>query len=87
MIIRMNNKYMVVISLDAVSSKDIEIMKELPNISKLMKEGALIKNVETIYPSLTYPAHVSIITGKYPVNHGITNNIVLNKGRNYFWTS
>ncbi len=42
----MNNKYMVVISLDAVSSKDIEIMKELPNISKLMKEGALIKNVE-----------------------------------------
>ena len=58
----MNNKYMVVISLDAVSSKDIEIMKELPNISKLMKEGSLIKNVETIYPSLTYPAHVSIIT-------------------------
>ena len=51
----MNNKYMVVISLDAVSSKDIEIMKKLPNISKLMKEGSLIKNVETIYPSLTYP--------------------------------
>ena len=48
MIIKMNNKYMVVISLDAVSSKDIEIMKELPNISKLMKEGALIKNVETV---------------------------------------
>lgn len=43
MIIKMNNKYMVVISLDAVSSKDIEIMKELPNISKLMKEGSLIK--------------------------------------------
>ena len=82
----MNNKYMVVISLDAVSSKDIEIMKELPNISKLMKEGALIKNVETIYPSLTYPAHVSIITGKYPVNHGITNNIVLNfKDENPNW--
>nr|WP_242649857.1 ectonucleotide pyrophosphatase/phosphodiesterase [Clostridium perfringens] len=82
----MNNKYMVVISLDAVSSKDIEIIKELPNISKLMKEGSLIKNVETIYPSLTYPAHVSIITGKYPVNHGITNNIVLNfKDENPNW--
>lgn len=82
----MNNKYMVVISLDAVSSKDIQIMKGLPNISKLMKKGALIKNVETIYPSLTYPAHVSIITGKYPVNHGITNNIVLNfKDENPNW--
>ena len=43
MIIKMNNKYMVVISLDAVSSKDIEIMKELPNISKLMKEGVSYK--------------------------------------------
>ena len=82
----MNNKYMVVISLDAVSSKDIQIMKGLPNISKLMKKGALIQNVETIYPSLTYPAHVSIITGKYPVNHGITNNIVLNfKDENPNW--
>lgn len=43
MIIRMNNKYMVVISLDAVSSKDIEIMKGLPNISKLMKKGLLYR--------------------------------------------
>lgn len=84
----MKNKYMVMISLDAVSSKDIEIMKSLPNISKLIREGALIKNVETIYPSLTYPAHVSIITGRYPVNHGITNNTVLNfrdKNPNWNW--
>lgn len=84
----MNDKYMVVISLDAVSSNDIEIMKKLPNISKLIEEGALIKNVETIYPSLTYPAHVSIITGRYPVNHGITNNTLLkfkDKNPNWNW--
>lgn len=84
----MNDKYMVVVSLDAVSSNDIEIMKRLPNISKLIEEGALIKNVETIYPSLTYPAHVSIITGRYPVNHGITNNTLLkfkDKNPNWNW--
>ncbi|WP_294136070.1 alkaline phosphatase family protein, partial [uncultured Clostridium sp.] len=40
------------------------------------KEGALIKNVESIYPSLTYPAHATIVTGKYPKNHGIINNTV-----------
>lgn len=84
----MKNKYMVVISLDAVSSKDIEIMKDLPNISKLINDGSLIKNVETIYPSLTYPAHVSIVTGRYPVNHEITNNTVLkfkDKNPNWNW--
>lgn len=82
----MKKQNMIVISLDAVSSKDVEILKTLPNISKLIKSGALIKNIKTIYPSLTYPAHVSIVTGKYPVNHGITNNTVLNiKDENPNW--
>lgn len=82
----LSSKYMVVISLDAVSSKDIEIMKNLPNISKLIKNGSLIKNVNSIYPSLTYPAHVTIVTGKYPVNHGITNNTILSfKEENPNW--
>lgn len=84
----MKTKYMIVISLDAVSSKDLEVMKKLPNISKLIEEGTVIKNVKTIYPSLTYPAHVSIVTGKYPVNHGITNNTVLkikDKNPNWNW--
>lgn len=82
----MEKKYVVVISLDAVSSKDIEIIKKLPNISKLIKEGALIEKVDSVYPSLTYPAHVSIMTGKYPVNHGITNNTVLDfKDENPNW--
>lgn len=83
---KMNKKYMIIISLDAVSSKDIKILKKLPNISTLIDNGSLISNVKSIYPSLTYPAHVSIVTGKYPVNHGITNNTVLNiKDENPNW--
>jgi predicted AlkP superfamily pyrophosphatase or phosphodiesterase len=27
-----------------------------------------------IYPSKTFPNHLSIITGSYPVNHGIIHN-------------
>ena len=67
----MKKKHVIVISFDAVSKEDLDFLSKLPNFSKLIKEGALIKNVESIYPSLTYPAHATIVTGKYPKNHGI----------------
>ena len=79
----MKNKYVIVISFDAVSEEDLEFLSKQPNFSKLIKNGALIKNVESVYPSLTYPAHATIVTGKYPKNHGVINNTVLYCIRKY----
>lgn len=84
----MKNKYVIVISFDAVSEEDLEFLSKQPNFSKLIKNGALIKNVESVYPSLTYPAHATIVTGKYPKNHGVINNTVLdfkNDNPNWYW--
>lgn len=84
----MKNKYVIVISFDAVSEEDLEFLSKKPNFSKLIKNGALIKNVESVYPSLTYPAHATIVTGKYPKNHGVINNTVLdfkNDNPDWYW--
>lgn len=84
----MKNKYVIVISFDAVSEEDLEFLSKQPNFSKLIKNGALIKNVESVYPSLTYPAHATIVTGKYPKNHGVINNTVLdfkNDNSDWYW--
>ena len=84
----MKNKYVRVISFDAVSEEDLEFLSKQPNFSKLIKNGALIKNVESVYPSLTYPAHATIVTGKYPKNHGVINNTVLdfkNDNPDWYW--
>lgn len=84
----MKNKYVIVISFDAVSEEDLEFLSKQPNFSKLIKNGALIKNVENVYPSLTYPAHATIVTGKYPKNHGVINNTVLdfkNDNPDWYW--
>ncbi len=84
----MNNKHMIIISFDAVSSRDLEYLKKLPNFSTIINGGTLIKKVETVYPSLTYPVHASIVTGKRPVNHGIINNTKLeinNSNPNWYW--
>lgn len=84
----MKNKYVIVISFDAVSEEDLEFLSKQPNFSKLIKNGALIKNVESVYPSLTYPAHATIVTGKHPKNHGVINNTVLdfkNDNPDWYW--
>lgn len=84
----MKNKYVIVISFDAVSEEDLEFLSKQPNFSKLIKNWALIKNVESVYPSLTYPAHATIVTGKYPKNHGVINNTVLdfkNDNPDWYW--
>lgn len=82
------DKYMIVISFDAVSTRDLEVLKELPNFKKIIEGGSLIKNVKSIYPSLTYPAHGTIVTGKYPKNHRVIDNSLFKANDykpNWYW--
>ena len=47
---------------------------QTPNIRALMKDGAYAKGVNSVFPSVTYPSHTTIITGVQPVKHGIYYN-------------
>ena len=48
--------------------------KDCPNLTRLMRDGAYCSNVQSVFPSLTYPSHTSMITGVTPAKHGIVNN-------------
>ncbi len=63
-----------VLSMDAMVEEDIEYLKTRPNFKRLMEHGCQIKKVQTVYPSITYPAHASMITGCRPAKHGVYNN-------------
>ncbi len=65
---------LVIISLDAVFSADAEYLLSLPNLGSLAGEGVFCGRAQTIYPSLTYPVHVSLLTGCYPDRHGVGHN-------------
>ncbi len=83
-------KHVIVISFDSLSSFDFELLKNLPNFSKLLKKSFFCPYVKTVYPSLTYPAHVSISTGKLPNEHGVINNTRRQYNSNdpdWFWLS
>jgi predicted AlkP superfamily pyrophosphatase or phosphodiesterase len=81
-------KYLFVISFDGLSTLDFDYISKLPNFKEYIKTASYCKKVYSIYPSLTYPAHTSIITGKYPKNHGIINNTLLQPQRSspdWYW--
>lgn len=71
-------KRLIVISLDAMIAKDLEYMKTLPYLGGFVKNGSIVKTSETVYPSLTYTAHASMISGTYPNKHTIINNEIFN---------
>lgn len=65
---------LLILSLDALNYHDFDTLKQLPNIGKFFSEGAYVRKVSSVYPSLTYTCHTSIGTGHYPATHGIYNN-------------
>ena len=71
--IRQERNRLIVLSLDAVGSMDLPYMNTLPHFRAFLR-AAGCERVVSVYPSLTYPAHTSIVTGRYPANHRIVNN-------------
>ena len=45
-----------------------------PNLDSLAREGVLFRTVVTSVP-LTFPSHCSILTGTYPPEHGVRDNL------------
>ena len=70
----MKKNRLVILSLDAMVYEDLETLQKYPCFGRLIHQGSRVNRIRTIYPSLTYPAHVSILTGVRPGRHGIVNN-------------
>lgn len=69
----MKNKLLVV-SLDALQTNDLDELFALPYASNWVKKAAVVRNVREIYPTLTYPIHTTLVTGRTPGAHGIIHN-------------
>jgi hypothetical protein len=48
----------------------------MPNLVALRDEGARADRMIPVFPSVTYPAHTSLVTGTRPAEHGIVTNFV-----------
>ena len=68
------NKKLIILSHDAMVWEDLAYLEKKPVFGSLLRRGAAVRTLRTIYPSITYPVHASIISGQYPDKHGIINN-------------
>lgn len=71
-------KYTLLVSLDGVSYDSILRMvrhypAQVPHLRRLIRRGFL-RPVQSTFPSMTWPNHVSLVTGQYPRHHGVLGN-------------
>ena len=53
---------------------------DTPNLDRIINNGIKAEGLKTVYPSKTFPNHISIVTGNYPSNHGIISNYFYDSG-------
>jgi predicted AlkP superfamily pyrophosphatase or phosphodiesterase len=87
-------KRVILISLDGLDARYLtradRYAPKIPTLRRLMREGATARGgVVSVYPSITYPAHTTIVTGTRPARHGIYGNEVFDpadpQSRNGLW--
>lgn len=72
-------------SADALVVEDLKILETLPNYRRYVMGGARTKSMLSVYPSVTYAAHTSMITGCTPGKTGILSNFETLVPGKYDW--
>lgn len=73
-------EHVVLVSIDGFAAYHLtNEALELPNIRRLIREGAWAASSETVFPSVTHPSHTTILTGVEPRLHGVLSNGLTNR--------
>ncbi len=75
LVLAQSAKYVILISIDG-SRPDFykENSWGTPNLHQLKSAGVYADGARTVFPSVTYPSHTTIITGAMPATHGVYYN-------------
>ena len=72
------NRKLIILSIDGFpgyyNAADSKFKDITPNLNKLAAKSHFSNSVDSTYPTLTYPAHTSMLTGTDPILHGIIYN-------------
>jgi predicted AlkP superfamily pyrophosphatase or phosphodiesterase len=63
----------ILISLDGFRYDYIE-KYNTKHLKALARDGVRAEKMQPSYPSKTFPNHITLVTGKYPSNHGLVHN-------------
>lgn len=71
----MPSRHVILISIDGFRPDFyLDSSWPAPNLQEMAHQGAHALGVRGVFPSVTYPSHTTIITGRTPAEHGIYYN-------------
>jgi len=76
---------LILLSIDGFSNEYLSKYKP-KNILSLANNGVLADALKPVFPSKTFPNHLSIITGRYPAQHSIVHNRFYHSDLNKHYT-
>ncbi len=71
----------LLLSLDGTRPADVA---ELPVLRRIAAQGVVADALEPVFPSNTFPNHVTFVTGAEPNRHGIVNNVFEDEQRGVY---
>jgi predicted AlkP superfamily pyrophosphatase or phosphodiesterase len=74
----------ILISLDGTRPADVEKDPDLTTFAELRRRGARASRLIPVFPTNTFPNHVTLVTGVSPDVHGIVNNNFVDSERGEF---
>lgn len=86
----------LLISIDGLRPGDVIEAEQrglkIPNLRRFVAEGAYASGVVGVLPTVTYPSHVTLLTGASPARHGVVSNTTfdpkqINQGGWYWYAS
>src|SRR5436190_15951348 len=81
-------EHVVIVSIDGLRPDFYLGDFEAPALKEIAAGGARALAVESVYPSSTYPAHATLVTGVKPAKHGIHANTTWTaqgSTRDWYW--
>ncbi len=76
----------VMISMDGLRH-DYPDLPNLPGMRRMQEQGLRVNRMTPVYPSNTFPGHVSLATGAHPQVHGIVDNYFSDRERGVYFMS
>lgn len=76
---------LILILADGVSADYFAAYRgRFPNLAKLAREGAIIERLASDIPAVSFPARVTMVTGKSPTEHGVYGNKIYDGSKGKF---
>ena len=77
------DRIVLMVSVDGLANFYLDDpVAEIPNLRRLVAEGARAQGMIASMPTVTWPNHTTLVTGVHPGKHGVLGNSVLDRAKN-----